>query len=91
VDVYANPQEKGCLSVGIARPRKLYVLYPWKGKTVLCVGAVMPYYEFISKSRLTDESWKKRLDSANRPAILQWMSPLVNEGGLNKPDSMEKE
>ena len=44
VDVYANPQESGYLHVGIARPRKMYVLYPWKGKTVLCEGAILPYY-----------------------------------------------
>ena len=85
VDVYANPEEGGYLHVGIARPRKLYVLYPWKGKAVLCEGAIMPYYEFITTSRLTDESWKERLDSDKRPSIPKWLSPVVGGGNLSKP------
>ncbi|MFO7904538.1 MAG: DUF3160 domain-containing protein [Planctomycetota bacterium] len=85
VDVYASPQEGGYLHVGIARPRKLYVLYPWKGRTVLCEGAVMPYYELVTTSRLTDESWKNRLDSERRPSIPKWMSSVVSGGNLNQP------
>ena len=34
------------LEVGVARPRALYVLYPIKGKEILCRGVVLPYYEF---------------------------------------------
>lgn len=70
----------------IARPRKLYVLYPWQGKPVLCLGVVMPYYEFVDKSRLTDASWKTRLDSKDRPPIPKWVSPIVSGGNLAKPD-----
>lgn len=89
VDVYANPQEGGYLHVGIARPRKMYVLYPWKGETILCEGAVMPYYEFVTTTRLTDESWRKELDSKNRPSIPKWMSSVVTGGDLTKPSLKE--
>jgi hypothetical protein len=85
VDVYANPKRGGYLHVGVARPRKMYVLYPWNGRTILCEGAVMPYYEFVSASRLTDESWKVLLDSDERPAIPKWFAPVVSGGGLSKP------
>lgn len=85
VDVFDNLQKGGYLHVGIARPRKLYVLYPWKGRHVLCEGAVLPYYEFVATSRLTDESWKARLDSAERPSIPEWFAPVVNGGALSQP------
>ena len=86
VDVYANPQKGGYLHVGIARARKMYILYPWKGKAVLCEGAILPYYEFVSTSRLTDKSWKERLDSDKRPSLPKWLSPVVSGGKLSKPD-----
>lgn len=88
VDVYSNPNTNpiGYLHVGIARPRKIYVLYPWKGETILCTGAVMPYYEFVEPTRLTDDSWKQKLDSDHRPAITKWLSPLVADGTLGAPD-----
>lgn len=89
-DVYANPQKGGYLHVGVARPRKLYVLYPWKGKTILCEGAVMPYYEFVMTTRLTDKSWKERLDSEKRPSIPKWLSPVVSGGNLSKPKLKNK-
>ncbi len=86
VDVYANPQTGGYLHVGIARPRKLYVLYPWKGETVLCEGAITPYCEFVAAERLTDESWKEKLDSGNNPPVPKWLSPVITEGGVRKPN-----
>ena len=89
VDVHANPQEGGYLHVGIARSRKMYVLYPWKGKTVLCEGAIVPYYEFVTTTRLTDESWREKLDSKSRPSIPKWMSPTVSGGDLTKPSLKE--
>ncbi|MBN1364505.1 MAG: DUF3160 domain-containing protein [Syntrophaceae bacterium] len=86
VDVYANPQTGGYLHVGIARPRKLYVLYPWKGETVLCEGAIMPYCEFVAAERLTDESWKEKLNYGNNPPVPKWLSPVITEGGVRKPN-----
>jgi hypothetical protein len=86
VDVFSNSEKGGYLHVGISRPRKIYVLYPWKGKDILCVGAVLPYYEFVNNTRLTDSEWKKKLDSNSRPSILKWQEPIVRGKKLTKPD-----
>ena len=64
----------------------MYVLYPWQGKTVLCEGAIMPYYEFVNDSRLTKEAWKEKLDSDRRPPIPGWFSSVVSGGNLGKPN-----
>ena len=86
VDVYANPYiPKGYLHVGIARPRAIYVLYPWQGNQILCKGAVLPYYEFGYDGRLTDAEWKRLLDSDGRPALCDWLKPIIGENGISKP------
>ena len=90
-DVFDNPQQRGYLHVGIARPRRLYVLYPWKGRHVLCEGAILPYYEFVSTSRLTDETWITRLDSPERPSIPRWFAPVVNGGALSRASLQKAE
>jgi len=81
-DVYYNPNVGQYLEVGIGRPRALYVLYPHRGREVLCRGAVMPYYEFRHPSRLTDREWKARLDAPDRPSIPEWVKPIVASGGI---------
>ena len=85
VDVFANPERGEFLCVGISRPRKIFVLYPWKGKNILCVGAILPYYEFIEETRLTDKEWKDKLDSKSRPPILDWQKEIINGRNLEKP------
>jgi len=85
VDVFANPNAAAYLEVGIGRARALYVLYPWQGREVLCRGAVLPYYEFTSPERLTDDQWQAMLDSARRPAIPKWVEPIVGGGGITTP------
>lgn len=64
------------LEVAIARPRALWVLYPWQGSLVLCRGAVLPYYEFQSKTPLTDAEWMEMLDVHRRPDAPEWLAPL---------------
>ena len=86
VDVYANPYSvvpEHYLHVGVARPRAMYVLYPWRGKQILCKGAVMPYYEFGYTDRLTDAEWKKLLDSEQRPCLPEWVTPILCLGAGN--------
>jgi hypothetical protein len=73
------------LEVGISRPRALYLLYPVKGGEILCRGAVMPYYEFVHDSRLTDVEWKSLLDSDKRPKSPDWIAPIIAPGGLSAP------
>lgn len=76
VDVCSNPIAQKVLEVGIGRPQVLYVLYPWQGREILCRGAIMPYYEFPSEKRLTDEEFKGLLDSPAAPALPAWVQPI---------------
>jgi hypothetical protein len=90
VDVHYKPSQfpgdfDGYLQVGIARPWAVYVLYPWQGSLVLCRGAVLPYYEFKSDSRLTDAEWKERLNSEQRPDVPEWIKPVIAESNLSLP------
>ncbi len=57
--------------------------YPWQGKTVLCEGAVMPYYEFTHTTRLNDADWKTMLDSRQRPAIPAWFNTVIDGDDLS--------
>jgi hypothetical protein len=75
-DVFSNSQNGRYLHAGIGRPRKMYVLYPWKGNHVLCKGAVLPYYEFTRRERLTRDEWQSLLDSDKRPDSPKWFQPL---------------
>lgn len=90
VDVYANPNYTPVryLEVGIARPRRFFVLYPWEGRDLLCVGAILPYYEFTSTERLSDQEWRALLDSDQRPAVPEWARPLYRGGALGQPDAV---
>jgi hypothetical protein len=86
VDVFTNPNAAAALlHVGVARPRRLYVLYPWQGRDVLCTGAVLPYYEFRHARRLTDAEWRALLDGPNRPPAPGWLAPLLDGAALQPP------
>jgi hypothetical protein len=86
VDIYANPEAGGYFHIGIARPREFLVLYPYRGEEVICRGAVMPYYEIISASRMTDAEWQKRLDSDERPENPDWLKSIFARGDPLIPD-----
>ena len=78
VDVHAAPATGEYFHAAVGRPRIIYVLYPGKKKDILCSGAVMPYYEFKSDTRLNDMEWKARLDSDQCPSQPKWIAPLLN-------------
>ena len=81
VDIFSNPNPdvNAILYAAVARPRSIYVLYPWHGKKILCEGAVMPYYEFTCPERLNDQEWMKMLDSDKRPAPPAWLKDIVDK------------
>jgi hypothetical protein len=83
VDVFSGPS--GYLEVGIGRPRALYVLYPFKGKEILCRGAVLPYYEFNHPTRLDDAGWKRLLDSRECPLPPAWLQPIIGSARPAQP------
>ena len=72
VNVCYNPNHGEYLEVGIGRPQIIYMLYPTTDGEVFCRGAVLPYYEFRSPTRLDDGEWKNRLDSKSAPARPSW-------------------
>jgi hypothetical protein len=78
-DVHHHPASGRRLHVGIARPREFLILYPWKGKEVLCVGAVLPYYEVVTKDVLTDAGWKAMLDSEKPPEPPEWTRRITRK------------
>jgi hypothetical protein len=83
-DVFSNVDDflaVTYLHVGIGRARAVYVLYPWAGVQVLCKGAVLPYYEFVHNSRLTDDEWKTMLDNGHPPSVPAWLAPITTNGG----------
>ncbi len=77
VPVYFKPERNTCLYSGTGRPRLMYVLYPYKGNEILCIGAVIPYYEFVSPIGLTNDQWKKRFDGDERPESPVWLQPIM--------------
>jgi hypothetical protein len=68
----------GYFHAAIARPRSLWVLYPWQGGEFLCRGSVLPYREFVAGRRLTDDEWRARLDGADAPAGPAWLAPITS-------------
>ncbi len=66
------------LLAGTGRAREIRVLYPWKGKEVLCRGAIVPFYSEPTGANLTDVEWKARLDDAKPPVLPEWMQTLLS-------------
>lgn len=84
VAVHSDSKKKEYLYGALARPRELIVLYPFRDEEILCRGAAMPYYEFISTKRLSDQQWLQRLESDERPPSPRWLKPIVAPGAGQK-------
>jgi hypothetical protein len=67
------------LIVATGRPTMMFVLYPYGGREVLCLGVVTPYFEFAHERRLTDDDWLKLLDSDKRPPVPKWLTSIYND------------
>ncbi len=66
------------LIAGTGRPREIRVLYPWKGKEILCRGAILPFHAELSPAPLTDVEWRSLLDSEKPPVVPDWLKPLLS-------------
>lgn len=73
------------LIAGTGRPREIRVLYPWKGKEILCRGAIIPFHSQLSDSHLTDKEWRARLDAPTPPASPDWLRPILSPDAPAKP------
>lgn len=73
-DVYAFNED--VLEEAVGAADALYVVVEINGLPVLARGAMLSYYEFTSKTRLTDEEWRARL--AKQPqARPTWLRDLI--------------
>ena len=77
-DVSVNSTSTEYLEVGIGRPQIMFVLYPTPNGEVFCRGAVLPYYEFRSPTRLTDDQWKAMLTEHKAPRQPGWVFATTN-------------
>lgn len=74
-EIYHNTQAGQRLHIATGRPATVYLLYPWKGKQILCRGGVMTYYEIKSPKPLDDREWKEMLDFDSPPERPSWALP----------------
>ncbi|MFZ0161909.1 MAG: DUF3160 domain-containing protein [Kineosporiaceae bacterium] len=76
-DIASGPTQ--VLEIGTGRFDRIYVLVPDDaGRFQVAVGAVFSYYEFAGPAgqRLTDETWRSRLDAGKAPARPSWQKAL---------------
>ena len=73
------------LIAGTGRSREIRVLYPWKGKEILCRGAIIPFQSELSDAHVTDKEWRARLDTANPPSSPAWLRPILSPDAPAKP------
>lgn len=78
VDIYSNPNSGKFMEGGIGRPLLMYLLYPYDGKLILTHGAVLPYYEFSSGERLTDQAWADLLNTPTAPNPPEWLKEVTS-------------
>ena len=77
-DIASGPSQ--VLQVGIGRFNRILVLVPVDGGTfAVAGGAVFSYYEFAGGAgeRLTDSTWRERLDAGKAPERPSWQKAFV--------------
>jgi hypothetical protein len=81
-DVHTHSVESKVVEEAVGKVDLIVVACPLpEGKAFLAVGPVSSYYEFKHpmSDRLTDEAWRKLLDSPKKPERPQWYVPLMGE------------
>jgi hypothetical protein len=71
--------------MGIGRPRELLVRYPFRGRQILCRGAVLPFFPVKTGETMTDARWKEKLGSDERPPRPEWMAPIQSSDLPSSP------
>ncbi len=77
-DVASGP--RGILELGTGRIDRIYVLVPDDAGTFhVAAGGVYSFYEFVSEpgERLSDESWRARLDTGDAPERPAWQAAFL--------------
>ncbi|MBF0463105.1 MAG: DUF3160 domain-containing protein [Magnetococcales bacterium] len=74
VDV-AGRSETGFLEAAVGHPLEWDQITPYFGRRQIVKGAVYAYHEWIAKSPLNDEEWRKQVaDASHPPWIARYMS-----------------
>lgn len=76
------------LTVAVGHADDLVALVPIEGKNYLARGTVFSYYEFkvpIS-GRLTDDEWKKRLETGPQPGRPEWIKSFFVNKTIRRED-----
>ena len=79
-DVHTNSSEAMVVEEAVGKVDLIIVACPnTDGSVFLAAGPVLSYYEFKHpmSDRLTDEAWRKLLDSPDKPARPEWYVPLM--------------
>jgi hypothetical protein len=64
------------LEEAIGKADEIYVIAEINGLPYLTKGACFSYYEFQSKSRLTDEEWQNRIAEGKTPSRPDWLNDI---------------
>lgn len=54
---------------------------------MLCLGVVVPYHEFVSPQRLTDETWRGMLDCGDAPPVAEGVREFYRDDELPKAEA----
>ncbi len=76
------------LQAAIGRANRIYVLFPWKGELIPCIGGVLSYREFIRpiREKMDDAQWRKEAEvMTGRPP---WNKSFIAEP-LSKSDLLK--
>lgn len=73
-DIATTPD--GIVHVGSGRIFHIFVAVPVDGTIIVMRGGVYSFYEFTEAERLSDETWRARLDAGQAPPRPAWMKPI---------------
>ncbi|MBN2092644.1 DUF3160 domain-containing protein [candidate division KSB1 bacterium] len=84
-DVHTDANSNLCLEEGVGYPFIIYVLCNIEGQIKITRGAGFSYYEFTHpiSDRLTDEAWRKMLQTKAAPLPPAWTSSFLDQDWLN--------
>ncbi|MDF2672020.1 MAG: hypothetical protein K0R09_285 [Clostridiales bacterium] len=75
----------GYLEAGVGTAAEIYVVVPIGGKLYLTKGGIFSYYEFESKTRLTDEEWQRSIRENKQPKQPEWTESFISGGKIVEP------
>jgi hypothetical protein len=86
-DVHTDANTNTVLEEGVGYPYCVYAICSVEGQLVLTRGAGFSYHEFVwpATDRLTDEAWRRILQTASPPAPPAWSENFLAEADWKNP------